>query len=141
MISSLGIKVTPKITMKDILEDPVQTKTWTANGLPNDNLSIENAIIMFKSRRWPLMIDPQSQANKFIKNLAKDVEEAPNGIDFLKMSDPTLLRQLELGITFGRWFLIENVSEELDPALEPILLKQVDKGGNLRLGERTIAWS
>jgi len=37
--------------------------------------------------------------------------------------------------------LIENVSEELDPALEPILLKQVDKGGNLRLGERTIAWS
>lgn len=140
-ISSLGIKVTPKITMKDILEDPVQTKTWTANALPNNNLSIENAIIMFKSRRWPLMIDPQSQANKFVKNLAKDVDEAPNGIDFLKMSDPTLLRQIELGITFGRWFLIENVSEELDPALEPILLKQVDKGGNLRLGERTIAWS
>jgi len=91
-ISSLGIKVTPKITMKDILEDPVQTKTWTASGLPNDSLSIENAIIMFKSRRWPLMIDPQSQANKFIKNLSKDLDEAPNGIDFLKMSDPTLLR-------------------------------------------------
>jgi len=140
-IVSLGVKVTPKISMKDILEDPVQTKTWTANSLPNDNLSIENAIIMFKSRRWPLMIDPQSQANKFIKNLAKDPDEAPNSIDAVKMSDAQLLRQLELGITFGRWFLIENVSEELDPALEPILLKQVDKGGNLRLGERTIAWS
>lgn len=59
-ITSLGIKVSPKITMKEILEDPVQTKTWTAASLPNDNLSIENGIIMFKSRRWPLMIDPQS---------------------------------------------------------------------------------
>lgn len=84
--------------MKEILEDPVQTKTWTASSLPNDNLSIENAIIMFKSRRWPLMIDPQSQANKFIKNLAKDPEEARSGIDTSKMSDSTLLRNLELAI-------------------------------------------
>jgi len=109
--------------MKEILEDPVQTKTWTASSLPNDNLSIENAIIMFKSRRWPLMIDPQSQANKFIKNLAKDPEEAKSGIDMSKYDDPTLLRNLELAIQFGKWFLIENVGEELDPALEPILLK------------------
>jgi dynein heavy chain len=59
-IIELGIKIAPKVSMKEILEDPVQTKTWTASSLPNDNLSIENAIIMFKSRRWPLMIDPQS---------------------------------------------------------------------------------
>jgi len=53
---------------------------------------------MFKSRRWPLMIDPQSQANKFIKNLAKDPEESQAGIEASKMSDPTLLRNLELAI-------------------------------------------
>jgi dynein heavy chain len=46
------------VSMKHLLEDPVKTKIWTAASLPNDNLSIENAIIMFKSRRWPLMIDP-----------------------------------------------------------------------------------
>jgi dynein heavy chain len=39
------------------------------------------------------------------------------------MSDGNLLRSLELGIQFGRWVLIENVGEDLDPALEPILLK------------------
>lgn len=122
-IQTLGINIADQITMKEILEDPVQTKTWTAASLPNDNLSIENAIIMFKSRRWPLMIDPQSQANKFIKNLARDPEEAKAGLDTSKMSDPTLLRNLELAIQFGKWFLIENVGEELDPALEPILLK------------------
>ena len=63
--------------MKSVLEDPVLTKTWTANKLPSDNLSIENALIMFRSRRWPLMIDPQNQANKFIKNLYREVELCP----------------------------------------------------------------
>lgn len=127
--------------MKDFLEDPVKTKQWTAASLPNDNLSIENAIILFKARRWPLMIDPQNQANKFIKNLGKDESEAELGLEYYKMSDPHLMRQLELAIQFGKWVLVENVGEELDPSLEPILLKQVDKAGNLRLGEKTIQWS
>ncbi len=125
--------------MKGLLEDPVKTKIWTAATLPNDNLSIENAIIMFKSRRWPLMIDPQNQANKFIRNLGKD--ESESALDIFKMSDPTLLRQLELGIQFGKWVLIENVGEELDPALEPILLKQVDRSGSLRLGDKQIPYN
>ena len=67
------------------------------------------------------MIDPQNQANKFIKNLGKD--EAEGGIETYKMSDEKILKYLELAIQFGKWVLIENVGEELDPALEPILLK------------------
>lgn len=57
------------------------------------------------------------------------------------MSDATLLKMLELGIQFGRWCLIENCGEELDPALEPILLKQVDKSGNLKLGDKSIQYN
>ena len=95
-IKKLHIDCSESITMKSLLEDAVKTKIWTAASLPNDNLSIENAIIMFKSRRWPLMIDPQNQANKFIKNLGK--EEADSGLDIFKMSDGNLLRNLELGI-------------------------------------------
>mgnify|MGYP002381280930 CR=1 FL=1 len=44
--------------MMSLLEDKVTTKVWTACSLPTDILSIQNAIVMFKSRRWPLMIDP-----------------------------------------------------------------------------------
>lgn len=140
-ISELGIKVQPGMTMKGLLEDPVLIKTWNAASLPSDNLSIENAIIIFRSRRWPLMIDPQNQANKFIRNLSKDPRICPNGIDVLKINNPQILRNLELCITNGKWVLIENVGEDLDPALEPILLKQVDKSNTLRLGDKQIPYS
>mmetsp|Transcript_3710 Transcript_3710/g.4951 ORF Transcript_3710/g.4951 Transcript_3710/m.4951 type:complete len:288 (+) Transcript_3710:1626-2489(+) len=122
-ISSLGIKISEGISMKRIMEDPVTTKIWTMASLPSDNLSIENAIITFASRRWPLMIDPQNQANKFIKSLAKQEDQCSHGFKNLKMSDPALMKQLELSIQHGEWFLVENVSEELDPSLEPILMK------------------
>jgi len=125
--------------MKSLLEDPVVTKSWNAASLPNDDLSIENGIIMFGSRRWPLMIDPQNQANKFIKIFGKDAA-GEAGLEIYKMSDSTLLRSLEMGIQYGKWILIENVGEELDPALEPILLKDVQKG-MLRLGDKSIQYS
>jgi len=91
-ITQLGVKVSDGVSMKKIMEDPVTIKTWTMAQLPSDNLSIENAIIMFTSRRWPLMIDPQNQANKFIKNLSKDKDSCVHDIKYVKMSDPTLMK-------------------------------------------------
>jgi len=74
-IEELGVTVLPGVSMKSILEDPVTTQLWNAATLPNDTLSIENGIIMFGSRRWPLMIDPQNQANKFIKVFGRENAE------------------------------------------------------------------
>ena len=74
-IRKSGIKLTYKVTMRQILGEDVTIRQWAVAGLPSDNLSIENGIIMFKSRRWPLMIDPQTQANKFIKNLGKTLTD------------------------------------------------------------------
>ena len=47
----------------------MQIQGWNIAGLPKDDTSTENGVIIEKTKRWPLMIDPQSQANKFIKNL------------------------------------------------------------------------
>ena len=44
--------------MKAVLGDDVTIRIWSIAGLPSDSLSVENGIILFKSRRWPLMIDP-----------------------------------------------------------------------------------
>lgn len=42
-------------------------RTWQMYGLPRDPMSVESAVLMSNSRRWPLIIDPQTQANKWIR--------------------------------------------------------------------------
>jgi len=86
-----------------------------------------------------LMIDPQGQANKWVKNSEKD-----NQLSVIKLSDADYVRTLENSIQFGTPVLLENVGEELDPALEPLLLKQTFKQGGvmcIRLGENVIEYS
>jgi len=51
--------------------------------------------------------------------------EKDSGLDTIKLTDKDFLRSLENAVRFGKPMLLENVLEELDPALEPILLKQV----------------
>lgn len=45
-------------SLEKTLGDPVQIRDWCIDGLPSDSFSIENAIITFKTSRWPLYIDP-----------------------------------------------------------------------------------
>ncbi len=126
-------------SLQQVLGDPVKIRDWNISGLPSDAFSIENGIIISKSRRWPLCIDPQGQANKWIKNMGKDSK-----ISITKLSDPDLLRTLENSIQFGRTVLIENVYEDLDPSLSPILLKQTFQKGNtiyIKIGDQTIEYN
>lgn len=45
----------------------------------------------------------------------------PEGLESFKLSHPSLVRDLEIAIQFGKWVLLENIGQELDPSLEPIL--------------------
>lgn len=62
---------TPHSNPVNILGDPVTIRQWQLDGLPRDYLSTENAVLVFCSRRWPLFIDPQGQANKWVKNMVR----------------------------------------------------------------------
>jgi dynein heavy chain len=140
-ISTLGIVHNSTCSMKKVLGEPVKIQQWVVASLPNDSLSIENGIIIDRTRRWPLMIDPQRQANKYIKNMGKDTE---TGIDVCKLTDKNFLRTLELGIQFGKWVLLENIQLSLDPALEPILLQQKIRDGTgftIKLGDKSVTYS
>ena len=128
-----------KFSLQDVLGQPVLIRDWVIDGLPNDGFSIENAIVMSKARRWPLMIDPQNQANKWVKNMEKK-----NNIEVIKLTDSGFVRTLENCIQFGNPCILENVGEELDPTIEPLLLKSIFKqGGSLciKLGDSTIEYS
>ncbi|CAK9050575.1 Dynein axonemal heavy chain 1 (Axonemal beta dynein heavy chain 1) (Ciliary dynein heavy chain 1) (Heat shock regulated protein 1) (HSRF-1) (hDHC7) [Durusdinium trenchii] len=128
-------------SMSTVLGDPVKIQQWVVCALPNDQLSIENGIIIDRARRWPLMIDPQRQANKYIKNMGKETE---TGIDVCKLSEKNFLRTLELGIQFGKWILLENIGINLDPALEPVLGQQKIKDGSgyvIKLGDKSVTYT
>lgn len=114
-------------------------QAWNINGLPKDAFSVDNAVTIQNSSRWPLMIDPQNQANRWIKNSYVSLN-----LKVVKLTDNDFMRQLDNCIQLGLPLLIENVGEDLDPSLEPILLKQVFKQGGvemIRLGDKIIEFS
>ena len=53
--------------------------------------------------------------------------ERDNRLGVIKLQDPNYTRVLENAIQFGTPVLLENVSEELDPMLDNILLKSTFK--------------
>lgn len=48
-----------------VLGDPYEMRSWTMDGLPKDNISIENGLYATRALRWPLMIDPQEQVTSY----------------------------------------------------------------------------
>ncbi|XP_034028529.1 dynein heavy chain 12, axonemal [Thalassophryne amazonica] len=136
---SKNIPSSDDFSLSQTLGDPIKIRAWNIAGLPSDSFSIDNGVIVSNSRRWPLMIDPQGQANKWVKNSEKD-----NNLSVIKLTDGDYMRTLENCIQFGSPLLLENVGEELDPSLEPLLLKQTFKQGGMeciRLGESVIEYS
>ncbi|KAI4494191.1 hypothetical protein M0802_009060 [Mischocyttarus mexicanus] len=134
----LNIKITPNYNLINILADPYEISLWNMHGLPRDQISTENAIIVMQANRWPLMIDPQEQANRWIRNMEKE-----NDIKICKLTDHNFMRILEACIRIGTPVLLEEVTETLDPSLEPVLLKQLFvQGGRtlIRLGDSDIEY-
>ncbi|XP_014014461.1 dynein axonemal heavy chain 3 [Salmo salar] len=126
-------------TLSNTLGNQVSIRAWQIAGLPVDSFSTDNGIIVSNSRRWPLMIDPQGQANKWIKNMEK-----ANKLAVIKLSDGNYVRTLENSIAFGTPVLLENVGEELDAVLEPVLLKQTFRQQGveyMKLGENIVEYS
>ncbi|KAJ8402442.1 hypothetical protein AAFF_G00369310 [Aldrovandia affinis] len=134
----LGIPISDSFSLINILGDPYQIRQWNADGLPRDTVSTENGILVTCGRRWPLMIDPQDQANRWIRTM-----ETKNGLAVIKLTDSGFLRTLENAIRLGLPVLLEELKETVDPALEPILLKQTYVSGGrmlIRLGDSDVEY-
>lgn len=71
-------------------------------------------------------------------------KEKKFNLQTMKLSDSDFVRKLESCIQFGYPLLLENVLEELDPTLEPLLIKAIFKSGGslqIRLGDNTIEYN
>ncbi|XP_073976967.1 dynein heavy chain at 16F isoform X2 [Rhodnius prolixus] len=138
LVKEKNVPSSPEFSLIDILSDPYEIRTWITNGLPRDKVSIENAIYVTKTTRWALMIDPQEQANRWIRQM-----EAKNDLKMVKLTDATYMRTIEAAVRSGQPVLIWEVKETLDPALSTILLKQiVMQGGRMviRIGDAYVEY-
>ena len=90
-----------KFNFAAFMGDAVKIRNWNIQGLPKDEFSTENAIMLDNARRWPLCIDPTNSANKWIR----EMEKAQNVL-VIKLTDADYLRTLENAIQFGKPVLL-----------------------------------
>jgi len=125
-----NIPVSTNLELTKFLVDSGTIGEWNLQGLPTDELSIQNGIMVTRSSRYPLLIDPQGQALAWIKSRE---EEAMSGCIqcVTNLQNPRLKDYLEFCLTEGKPFLIEGVENEMDSMVDPVLEKQiVVKGKN-----------
>ena len=111
---------------------------WQRNSLPVDDLCTENAIMLQRFNRYPLIIDPTSRATEFLKN-----EYSGRKLTVTSFLDDTFVKQLESALRFGNPILIQD-AEYLDPILNHVLNKEYQKTGGrvlIQLGKQEIDFS
>ncbi|KAG5844641.1 hypothetical protein ANANG_G00164650 [Anguilla anguilla] len=131
-----GIPLSQPFRLENLLTDEVEISRWGSEGLPPDELSVQNGILTTRASRFPMCIDPQQQALNWIKK-----KEEKNNLKISSFNDPDFLKQLEMAIKYGFPFLFQDVDEYIDPVIDNVLEKNV-KGAEGRqvimLGDKEV---
>uniref|UniRef100_A0AAV2JVC4 Uncharacterized protein n=1 Tax=Knipowitschia caucasica TaxID=637954 RepID=A0AAV2JVC4_KNICA len=133
---AVPIPVTPGLDPLTMLTDDADVATWQNQGLPADCMSIENATILSSCQRWPLMVDPQLQGLKWLKNRYGD------SLQVIRMGHKGYLDVIERALAAGEVVLIENIPETLDPVLGSLLGREtIKKGRYIKIGDKECEFS
>ena len=125
--------------IKHFLSSEQEMLQWKANGLPSDDLSLENAIAIMKSPAKPFIIDPSAQATEWLK---KHYEKEGN-VEITNVNDDRFFLNLELSIRFGKTLIVQDI-ETIEPVLVPILREQIVGDGpykSVQVGEKLVDYN
>mmetsp|Transcript_41826 Transcript_41826/g.82044 ORF Transcript_41826/g.82044 Transcript_41826/m.82044 type:complete len:4055 (+) Transcript_41826:307-12471(+) len=125
----------PSFNLMSFMTTESETLQWKAEGLPADTLSMQNALVLLNTVQTPFVIDPNSQASKWIQQHFKDSQ-----LESVIMQDQRFVTTLELAVRFGKTLLIQEV-DGIAPVLYPLLRKDLSKQGPrfvVQVGEKII---
>lgn len=130
-----------------------ETLSWKADGLPDDDLSIENAVTILQGVDVPYVVDPSTRTANWLKRLLKKGESVHNGdnigsgaasgklqMDVTTLQDPRFLKTLELAVRFGKTLIIEEV-DVIDSVLIPLIRREFTQYGSrltVNIGEKNV---
>lgn len=115
------IPCNPEMRLETFLTNEVEVSKWASEGLPTDELSIQNGILTSMASRYPLCIDPQMQAVSWIKTK----ESRQREFKCITFNTNNYIKILEMAIRFGSSILFESISIEIDPMIDPVLEKNI----------------
>ncbi|KXS21993.1 hypothetical protein M427DRAFT_494431 [Gonapodya prolifera JEL478] len=130
------LDISDNFKVEKVVASDVELSKWASDGLPLDELSVQNGILTTKGNRFPLCIDPQQQAVNWIKK-----REAKDNLKISTFNDPDFLKHLEMAITYGFPFLFEDVDEYIDPVIDNVIERNIKVAGSRKfvvLGDKEV---
>ncbi|KAF3401369.1 Dynein heavy chain, cytoplasmic [Talaromyces pinophilus] len=137
-LAQSGITFKPHNPVTEYLSNADERLAWQSNSLPVDDLCTENAIILKRFNRYPLIIDPSGRITEFLQKESKERK-----LTVTSFLDDSFVKQLESALRFGNPILIQD-AEHLDPILNHVLNKEYQKTGGrvlIQLGKQEIDFS
>ena len=137
-LTQSGVSCKAHNAVTEYLSNVDERLDWQRNSLPVDDLCTENAIILKRFNRYPLIIDPSGRVTEFLEK-----ENKERKLTVTSFLDASFVKQLESALRFGNPILIQD-AEHLDPILNPVLNKEYQRTGGrvlVQLGKQEIDFS
>ena len=137
-LAQSGINFKPHNPITEYLSNADERLAWQDHSLPVDDLCTENAIVLKRFNRYPLIIDPSGRVTEFLQK-----ENTERKLTVTSFLDDSFVKQLESALRFGNPILIQD-AEHLDPVLNHVLNKEYQKTGGrvlIQLGKQEIDFS
>lgn len=133
----LGFKEAFSIT--NFLRTESDLLQYKSEGLPGDDLSLENSIVMLDTVQVPLVVDPANQAIEWVKTHLVNNNVI---VEVVSLHDERFSHTLELAVRFGKTLLVTEVTS-IEPILYPVLRKDLISAGAKRVvqvGSKAVDW-
>ncbi|CAL1265870.1 unnamed protein product [Larinioides sclopetarius] len=127
-----------KFSLTQTLSTEREQLVWKNEGLPSDELSVENAICILQNTLVPFLIDPSCQAANWLKANMANLQ-----LEVINCHDANFLTSVEMAIRFGKTLLLQDV-DNIHPVLYPLLRRDLINQGPryvVQLGEKVVDYN